>query len=92
MVVNGILRGMDNSDQFPEYCGAKHPRYTNVGPCRIVGEHDAHMFPHRGIAEGVVEIGFDTVNHRPVLSSQRWWRYWFDEPKAEWPSEFYPRY
>lgn len=82
---------MSDNDKFPEYCGAKHPSYKNVGPCQIVGEHDAHLFPHRGIAEGVVEVGFDTVSQRPIFQRQRWWRKWYDEPRAEWPTEFYPR-
>ena len=77
------------ADGPPVICGARHPRgYTNVGPCQIYGEHDAHLFPHRAIAEGVVEIGFDTVNQRPIFGHRRWWRKWYDEPRAEWPAEF----
>lgn len=74
----------------PRICGARHPRgFGNVGPCQIYGEHDAHLFPHRGIAQGLVEVGFDTAQKHPVYEHRRWWREWYDEPRAEWPHGLY---
>ena len=76
----------ENLEGPPQICGARHPRgYANVGPCQIVGEHDARLFPHRGIASGVVEVGYDTVQRHPTYEHRRWWRLWHDEPCAEWP-------
>jgi len=48
------------------------------------------LFPHRGIAEGVVEVGFDTRSRRPIMERRRWWRIWFDEPRDEIVPEFIP--
>jgi hypothetical protein len=72
---------------FPEKCGARHPKYKNVGPCEIYVDEHGHwptLIPHRGIADGVVEVGFDTKLQRPIFAHRRWWREWYDEPRADW--------
>lgn len=83
---------INSADGPPQNCGARHPRYTNVGPCQIIVDpeigHDAHLFPHRGIAEGIVEVGYNTVTQRPILERRRWWRLWYDEPRVFWPAGF----
>ena len=75
-------------EEMPQICGARHPQYENVGPCQIYGDHLPKLFPHRGIAEGVIEVGFDTVRRAPIFERRRWWRLWYDEPRIEWPNEF----
>ena len=75
------------SEKPPAKCGARHPKYENVGPCEIYVDEHGHaptLFPHRGIAEGVVEAGFDRTRQRPVFERRRWWREWYDEPRADW--------
>lgn len=68
----------------PKKCGARHLQYTNVGPCEITGDHDARLFPHRGIATGEKLVGV-TVDKQPIFQTVRWWRKWYEEPRAEWP-------
>jgi hypothetical protein len=84
---------MNETEGPPQICGAMHPRYTNVGPCQIYAGEHGHMptlFPHRGIAEGVVEVGWSSKEQRPIMAHRRWWSVWFDEPRDPIVPDFVP--
>lgn len=55
-------------------CGAKHPRWTNVGPCLLYAGKSGHhptVYPHMAIV----------TNERSGQVTRRWLR-WFEQPRS----------